>query len=290
MIERRFVKGGTIRAANGERPAISGYAAVFNESYDSGWFVETIKPGAFSRAIKEKQDVRCLFNHDANNLLGRTDAKTLQLMQDSSGLHFDCDLPDTQLGKDMRTLVDRGDLSGCSFAFSVTKQSWREEKDANGDYIVYREIEDVDLYDVGPVTYPAYSGTSVDVARSMFPEGIPAEVRSHVPKLSEAVSAPPKPADMPSVKRDDPDGDDDMEKCSCRCEACSACNMRSAEPKGETRTDDEELRASIAKLEESVAKLQAALNEITDPKPEEPSFSIDQARARTETLRASLSL
>src|SRR5438034_9249362 len=56
---------------------IAGYAAVFNEQYDSDFFIETIKPGAFSRALREAQDIRCLYNHNANSLLGRTKAGTL---------------------------------------------------------------------------------------------------------------------------------------------------------------------------------------------------------------------
>src|SRR5438270_8135031 len=98
-IERRFIKGGQIRAKAGDKPGIEGYAAVFNEQFDSGWFIETIKPGAFTRALKEKQDVRCLFNHDPNNLLGRTKSGTLSLKQDDSGLSYECDLnPDTRMG------------------------------------------------------------------------------------------------------------------------------------------------------------------------------------------------
>jgi hypothetical protein len=183
MLERRFVQGIKIRAKSGENPGISGYAAVFNQHYDSGWFVETIAPGAFSRALKEKQDVRCLFNHDANNLLGRTKSNTLRLAEDRSGLHFDCDLnPDTRIATEVHAMVDRGDLDGCSFAFMVRKQTWTEETDANGKTVDQRIIEDVDLYDVGPVTYPAYESTSVG-ARTLWPSGIPNEIRSRIAAL-----------------------------------------------------------------------------------------------------------
>lgn len=181
MIERRFIKGGQMRAKDGA-PGIEGYASVFNEPYDMGWgLIETIKPGAFTRALREKQDVRCLFNHDANNLLGRTKAGTLRMSQDGTGLHFDCDIdPEVSLAADVQRMIQRGDLDGCSFAFQVTKVTWREEKGADGRMISYRDIEDVDLFDVGPVTYPAYEGTSVG-ERSLWPDGIPAEIRSHVP-------------------------------------------------------------------------------------------------------------
>lgn len=186
-IERRFVKGGQIRAKEGA-PGITGYASVFNEAYDMGWgLIETIKPGAFARALREKQDVRCLFNHDANNLLGRSKSGTLRMAEDATGLHFDCDLdPEMSLAADVQRMIQRGDLDGCSFAFQVRKQTWREEKDADGHTVAYRDIEDLDLFDVGPVTYPAYEGTSVS-ERSLWPQGVPAEIRSHVPALrSEA--------------------------------------------------------------------------------------------------------
>lgn len=184
-IERRFVKGAQVRAKSGDKPGIEGYAAMFNEAYDSGWFIETIKPGAFTRALKEGQDVRCLFNHNPDNLLARSKSDTLRMSEDSTGLHYDADLnTDTTIGADVRSMIERGDIDGCSFAFSVNKQIWREEKDASGHMVQYRDIEDLDLFDVGPVTYPAYEGTSVS-ARSLWPAGVPEEVRSHVAEFRD---------------------------------------------------------------------------------------------------------
>lgn len=259
MIERRFVKGSQVRAAEDGKPAISGYASVFNEQYDSGWFIETIKPGAFSRALREAQDVRMLLNHDANFILGRTKADTLTLREDTKGLFFDCTLPDTQAGNDVRTLIQRGDLDGCSFAFQAVKQEWREAREDPNDpksrMIQYRDIADLDLYDASVVTYPAYEGTSVG-ARSLWPDGVPAEVRSHVEALREM-----KPgADMGDSPSNPGDGGDDttMEPCSCPCESCSACTQRSKPPATEQRA--------------------------------EPIISLEQAKAHTETLRAQISL
>jgi len=184
VIERRFVKGGQVRAKSGDTPGIEGYASVFNEQFDSGWFIETIKPTAFTRALAEKQDVRCLFNHDPNNVLGRSKSGTLRMSQDATGLHFECDTnPATRVASDVQAMVDRGDIDGCSFAFIVRKCTWREETDADGNTMDYREIEDVDLYDVGPVTYPAYEGTSVSARSALWPNGIPDEVRGHVAAL-----------------------------------------------------------------------------------------------------------
>ncbi len=218
MLERRFLKGTKVEARAGDKPVIEGYAAVFNEQYDSGWFIETIKPGAFKRAISEKQDVRCLFNHDPNNLLGRTKSNSLTINEDSKGLRYSCEMnPETRVATEVHSMVKRGDLDGCSFAFRVTKQTWRDEEDPGTKKMVhFRDIEDLELYDVGPVTFPAYEGTSVG-ARSLFPEGIPAEIRSHVPELRDVEDTPSNPGDG---DHDEDDDDDAMEECSCRCRAC----------------------------------------------------------------------
>lgn len=213
QLERRVIKGSQVRAKDGEKPGLVGVASVYNQQYDSGWFVETVKPGAFNKVLSSSPDVRCLFNHQPDNLLGRTTNKTLRLEDSSSGLRYECDTdPNTTIGRDVQAMVGRGDLDGCSFSFSVSKQSWREEKDASGNMILYRDIEEFDeLGDVGPVTFPAYTGTSVG-ERSLWPDGVPAEVRSHVPGL-----ATPKRA---KGKRDDGDPDDGATECTCPCDAC----------------------------------------------------------------------
>jgi uncharacterized protein len=117
---------------------------------------ERIRPGAFDRALAEKHDVRGLYNHDANNLLGRSANGTMRLWVDSHGLNYEIDLdesdPDHQR---VASKIDRGDLNGSSFAFRATKISW--EEGSGGDI---RWIDDLTLYDVGPVTYPAYQATT----------------------------------------------------------------------------------------------------------------------------------
>ncbi len=146
---------------------IAGYAARFDGQADLGGFIERIRPGAFARVLKSKPDVRCLFNHDANNILGRTSAGTLALSEDSQGLKFSCELPDTQFANDLWKSISRGDVCGCSFAFTVRSDTWPTA--------TTREIVDIEkLYDVGPVTYPAYESTSVDARREL----VAAECRS----------------------------------------------------------------------------------------------------------------
>jgi len=218
MIERRFIRGSQLRAKTGNKPGIAGVASVYNQQYDTGWMVETIRPGAFTRVLGESPDVRCLFNHDPNNLLGRTRSGTLRLADANDGLHFECDTDaESRIGADVQRMVGRGDLDGCSFGFTVAKQSWREEKNDKGEFVYYRDIEEIDeLFDVGPVTYPAYAGTSVGARSAMWPQGIPTEVRSHVPAL-RSESEQTKRVDDEDLTRDcfllvgDPDKTDTWE-------------------------------------------------------------------------------
>lgn len=145
---------------------IVGYGAVFYRATDQGteyrlWkdMVERIKPGAFDRALSERQDVRGLFNHDAARILGRTASGTMRLSIDEIGLRYEIDLPDTQEARDLATLIDRGDITGSSFSFGANKTEWEDMPDG----MSVRAIVDLDLYDVGPVTYPAYEATSAAV-------------------------------------------------------------------------------------------------------------------------------
>lgn len=139
--------------SEGDSPKICGHAAVFNTVADLTWFREQIAPGAFREAIG-RDDVRCLFNHDPNCVLGRNRAGTLRLSEDEVGLYFECDPPDTQWGRDIVTSMQRGDISQCSFGFLPTKQEW----DETGD-VPLRTIKACQLFDVSPVTYPAYDST-----------------------------------------------------------------------------------------------------------------------------------
>lgn len=146
---------------NAKKKKICGYTAVYDKKIviRDCWgdeFEETISRGAFSRAIAERQDVRALRNHEPDNLLGRTTSGTLVLREETNGLWIEIDPPDTSVGRDTVELVSRGDLSGMSFAFVVTRERWDYPKGGKP----CRYIEDVDLYDVGPVTYPAYDQTT----------------------------------------------------------------------------------------------------------------------------------
>jgi len=137
---------------------IEGHAAVFGEwtTIRSMWgdWEERIDSHAFDDAMTD--DVRALFNHEPSRLLGRTKAGTLRLSIDNTGLRYSIDPPNTSTGRDVVELVARGDVDQSSFAFEVIEESWDFEGEVDR-----RTILKVRLYDVSPVTYPAYEGTDV---------------------------------------------------------------------------------------------------------------------------------
>lgn len=167
-LERRLVPAAFIetREAEGSLFEFSGYAAVFDSpSEDLGGFTEIIKHGAFKGRTDD--DVRLLINHDPNLLLARTISDTLRLKEKPEGLHVTADIADTQAGRDLKVLIERGDMSQMSFGFRVLEDSGDVDEDDN----LIRTITKVrELFDVSPVTYPAYPETSIDRAR--IPESL----------------------------------------------------------------------------------------------------------------------
>jgi len=141
--------------AKGDKIVAGGYAAKFRTlSQNLGGFVETIEPGTFAKTIQEA-DVRALFNHDPNMLLGRNKSGTLRMEEDGTGLAYEIDLPDTTVGRDVATLLERGDISGSSFGFRTIEDEWGETESG----FPLRTLKSVALRDVSPVVYPAYVDT-----------------------------------------------------------------------------------------------------------------------------------
>jgi HK97 family phage prohead protease len=138
-------------------PTIEGYAANYNQPSEDMGFIEYIAPGAFSSAVG-RDDVRALFNHDANYVLGRNRAGTLELVDDAVGLRVNITPPKAQWATDLMESMRRGDINQMSFAFGVFDEEW----DTENDY-PKRTIKDVKLYDVSVVTYPAYPSTTAAV-------------------------------------------------------------------------------------------------------------------------------
>lgn len=156
--ERRIVVGELRAVMDGDKPTkICGHAAKFDSlSEDLGGFRERIAPGAFAKTI-QSGDIRALWNHDANIVLGRNKSGTLRMSEDSAGLYYECDAPDTQLVRDMvMSPIARGDVNQCSFGFRTISDKWVK---VDGEWL--RTLLEVELFDVSPVTYPAYASTDV---------------------------------------------------------------------------------------------------------------------------------
>lgn len=158
--ERRIVIGELRAGMDGDKPTkIVGHAAKFDSlSEDLGGFRERIAPGAFAKTI-QSGDIRALWNHDANIVLGRNKSGTLRLSEDVAGLAYECDAPDTQLVRDMvMSPIARGDVNQCSFGFRTISDKWAK---VDGEWL--RTLLEVELFDISPVTYPAYASTDVAV-------------------------------------------------------------------------------------------------------------------------------
>jgi len=176
-MERRYPRKAEIRVdGTAESPKITGYAAVFDQWADiGGWFRERVKKGAFTKSIKES-DVRALWNHNENYVLGRNRSGSLKLWEDDTGLAVEIDPIPTQWADDLLKSMRRGDVNQMSFGFVVNKQDLDYENDE-------RTLVDVSLFDVSVVTYPAYPTTTAQV-RSMFSQKEP-EIEEKEPTEAE---------------------------------------------------------------------------------------------------------
>lgn len=157
-----FEKRGFVMEVRAKGRRLEGYAATFSKSADiGGRFSETIAPGAFSGSLRSKADVLALVDHDPGRLLARTRSGTLRLSEDSRGLAFDLDIPDTAVGRDVLALAERSDIGGMSFGFTALD----EKRD--GDR---RELRAVDLHEISVVlAWPAYDGTVIQARALTFP-------------------------------------------------------------------------------------------------------------------------
>ena len=166
-----------IKEADEEKGAeIIGHAAVFDSwSETLGGifpFKEKVRRGAFAESILN-DDIRALFNHSADYVLGRNKAGTLELTEDEKGLLVKIKPPDTQWARDLIVSIQRGDINQMSFGFLVKEDEWSSV--AGNDI---RELKKVKLFDVSPVTFPAYPATDVGVRAMESYDKYKAEVRS----------------------------------------------------------------------------------------------------------------
>lgn len=158
--ERRFFAnpvGFEKREDGVDENIIEGYAAVFNkDSEDFGGWHERIAPGAFSDVLND--NAVALFNHDMNLVIGRN-GKNVTITQDEIGLKYRVKLPDTSLARDLKELVKDQIISQSSFAFTVAEQEWRHSNNEEPSVRTIKKIKR--LYDVSPVTSPAYPDATV---------------------------------------------------------------------------------------------------------------------------------
>lgn len=158
-MESRFTAAAELRAGGDEEPKISGYAAVFNSrSLDLGGFREVILPGAFSKTITER-DQHAFWQHDSSRPLGRRSAGTLALQEDEAGLRAEIVPPSTSWGHDALKSIQRGDVTQMSFGFRVVKDRFFTADDD----VEVRELVEVELFEVSPVSQPAYEDTVAQV-------------------------------------------------------------------------------------------------------------------------------
>lgn len=161
-MERRYFQS-EIRAAEGEISTLHGYAAVFDQLSQVlfGQFKERIVRGAFMTSLND--DIRALWNHNADFPLARTTNGTLRLTEDAHGLRSEIDPPATSIGRDAIVSIRRGDVSQMSFAFDVLDDEWEQQSDG----LMVRTIKKVRLYEVSPVVFPAYPQTQIE-ARNLY--------------------------------------------------------------------------------------------------------------------------
>ncbi len=161
-IERRILSSQLEVRTEGDVRTLVGHAAVFNRDSELlyGSFIERIAPGAFAKSLAKPDDVRALINHDPNLILGRNLSGTLTLREDETGLRVEIDPPKTSYAADLLESTRRGDISQMSFGFETIKDQW--ERGQNGAPDI-RTLIEVKLFDVSPVTFPAYPDTDVAV-------------------------------------------------------------------------------------------------------------------------------
>jgi uncharacterized protein len=176
---RTFIAQELRASGSDKQPKIEGYAATFgNMTNIDGQFNEVIQRGAFKRSLAGGDDIVCLIDHNPSLILGRRSAGTLSLEEDSKGLRFSAELPDTSVARDAYVNLKAGNLKECSFGFIVDSPD-SENWSLMPDGTPLRTLVSVRLFDVSVVTFPAYDKTSAAARNIVAPD-----VESRVAALS----------------------------------------------------------------------------------------------------------
>lgn len=200
--ELRFGPAAEVRAADDGAWKGGGTAIVYDSrSENLGGFVEIVKPGAARDVLARDPDTRALFNHNPDHVLGRTRSGTLRLEDTPSGLEYEFDAPDTQVARDLRVLLDRGDVSQSSFAFRVAPDAVEWDEDPETGLLVRVIHRFSAIHDVSPVTYPAYPAATSGLRSE------PAPVREDEPEDEPSA---------PEGREDEHDDEAEAEKAKAR--------------------------------------------------------------------------
>jgi HK97 family phage prohead protease len=182
LVVRAIWPGYELReASNGQgMPTLTGHFAVFNrwteiDSFWEGEFLESIAPGAFARTFKnDRAGMRVLFQHGRDPIAGSKPLGPIEdLREDDQGAYYEVPLLDTSYNKDLLPGLRNG-LYGASFRFRVMKEQVTEKPDAsehNPKGIPERVIQEAQVMEFGPVTFPAYADATAGV-RSLTDEFI----------------------------------------------------------------------------------------------------------------------
>lgn len=166
LIHRSFPFQSIEIRQEGNGKILTGYSIIFDSlSEDLGGFREKIDRRALNKTLSDERNILALYGHDPAAVLGSTKSGTLQLVPDENGLRTVIYPPDTGIGRDTVTLVQRGDVTGMSFGFNVIRDTWDES-----GKVPIRTVDELRLYEVSIVSFPAYPATSVSLARSILNE------------------------------------------------------------------------------------------------------------------------
>ena len=157
-MELRAIKSDEMRANGEEDPVVEGYGILYDSEIELfPKFFEKIGRGAFTKSLNKREVIKSYFNHDSDKVLSTTGSDpALTLREDERGVFFSSPIPPTSYGNDLKINLKRKNVAGSSFAFTVDKQDWEERKE---DGSIHRTILEGTIYEIGPVTDPAYVQT-----------------------------------------------------------------------------------------------------------------------------------
>lgn len=169
-LERRHVELSNMEIRNTDdgKTIVGGYVVEFEKlSVPLYGFREKVRKGAFEKSLRNS-NVKALWNHNSDLVLGSTKNGTLKLWEDDRGLKFELELPDTTWGRDAAATIKRGDVDGVSFGFETVVDEWDNSDENN----VIRTLVEVNLFEISPTPFPAYPDSSVGVrsAKQVYEE------------------------------------------------------------------------------------------------------------------------